>query len=151
MKRRDIWALIVVYAVGSLSIVATVVRYAVVYKWIHDVNTNSPDASNVVEFWTSMEVVAGAISFVLPAFRAALRSKSDRTTTEYTDGSRSHKKSQKTDTELFSTSGDPKDQQEHEPHVHTRHSFEVTSSRLASRTASFDSAARLHPRGVGGV
>jgi hypothetical protein len=72
LKTRDIYALAFVYLIGFMTIIASTVRYSVLYKWIVHPQI-SPTAITAQEMWATVETITANIAFCLPALRVVLR------------------------------------------------------------------------------
>ncbi|KAI5786965.1 hypothetical protein DFH27DRAFT_603537 [Peziza echinospora] len=89
LRRRDLFALSFVFIVGVVTILAAVIRYAVVYETFRKPSapTNVEKKINdimVVMSWCFIEAYLAQIAFCLPAFRVFLRSKSADSSTRPT-------------------------------------------------------------------
>ncbi|KAF8429295.1 hypothetical protein EV426DRAFT_703090 [Tirmania nivea] len=71
LKRRERWGLCFIFAVGTLSITASVVRYYELYAPFGHPLASIKDVW-VALLWSTVEIMAGFIAFCLPSFRIVL-------------------------------------------------------------------------------
>lgn len=62
------------FAIGSLSMVSSVLRFALIYS----ASLHPHDGMNLAAMWSNVEIFAGSVAFLAPAFRGLFTRKNHR-------------------------------------------------------------------------